>query len=140
MSICKDRDEYFKYGGPRGSAGYWNNKSEELVLYDGTKREKGEKTDKLDTFIVLYHEAFHQYIHYSAGELAPHSWYNEGMGDYYAGGKFKFGKLQIGKSTLPGIGRRSSSSAIVSSRNTSSPRTNCLALCTNKPPPCTKGI
>ena len=32
---------------------------------------------------MLYHEAFHQFIHYSAGELPPHSWYNEGHGDYF---------------------------------------------------------
>lgn len=94
VRVCADRDEYMAYGGPGGSAGYWNWVTEELVLYDGTKREKGKKTDKLDTFIVLYHEAFHQYIHYSAGELSPHSWFNEGYGDFFSGALVKGGKVK----------------------------------------------
>ncbi|MAF64864.1 MAG: hypothetical protein CMJ84_04300 [Planctomycetes bacterium] len=94
VRVCEDRDEYFEYGGPRGSAGYWNYRDEELVLYDATKREKGERTDKTDTFIVLYHEAFHQFIHYSAGELAPHSWYNEGTGDFFSGAVVKNGRVR----------------------------------------------
>ncbi len=94
VRVCADRDEYMQYGGPGGSAGYWNWVTEELVLYDGTKREKGKKTDKLDTFIVLYHEAFHQYIHYSAGQLAPHSWFNEGYGDYFSGALIKGGNVK----------------------------------------------
>jgi hypothetical protein len=94
VRICADRDEYMQYGGPSGSAGYWNWVTEELVLYDGTKREKGKKTDKLDTFIVLYHEAFHQYIHYSAGKLSPHTWFNEGYGDYFSGALIKGGKVK----------------------------------------------
>ncbi len=94
VRICENRDEYYEYGGPRGSAGYWNYRDEELVLYDATKREKGEQTDKTDTFIVLYHEAFHQFIHYSAGELAPHSWYNEGTGDFFSGAVVKNGRVR----------------------------------------------
>lgn len=94
VRICENRDEYFQYGGPTGSAGYWNWVTEELVLYDGTKREKGKKTDKVDTFIVLYHEAFHQYIHYSAGKLSPHSWFNEGYGDFFSGAQVKGGKVK----------------------------------------------
>lgn len=94
VRICADRDEYLQYGGPDGSAGYWNYVTEELVLYDGTKREKGKRTDKLDTFIVLYHEAFHQYIHYSAGQLGLHYWYNEGFGDFFSGAQIKGGKVR----------------------------------------------
>ena len=33
----------------------------------------------------MYHEAFHQYIYYAVGDVAPHSWFNEGHGDYFAG-------------------------------------------------------
>ena len=94
VRICQDRDEYMKYGGPPGSAGYWYYVTEELVLYDGTKREKGKKTDKLDTFIVLYHEAFHQFIHYSVGQFGPHSWFNEGYGDYFSGALIQGGKVK----------------------------------------------
>ena len=94
VRVCADRAEYMQYGGPPRSAGYWYYVTEELVLYDGTKREKGKPTDKLDTFIVLYHEAFHQYIYYSVGQLAPHSWFNEGYGDFFSGAQIKGGKVK----------------------------------------------
>jgi hypothetical protein len=86
VRVCKDRAEYLAYGGMPGSAGYWNSATEELVFYDASIKEKGKReTGDANTFIVLYHEAFHQYIHYSAGELPPHSWFNEGHGDFFSG-------------------------------------------------------
>ncbi len=90
VRICKDRDEYYRNGGPSGTAGYWNSRAEELVLYDF---ESGQEA-KEEARTVLFHEAFHQYIHYAAGELAPHSWFNEGYGDYFSGAG--------GESTEPG--------------------------------------
>ncbi|MDE0891394.1 MAG: DUF1570 domain-containing protein [Planctomycetota bacterium] len=94
VRICSGMSEYYSYGGPRGSAGYWYDVTEELVLPDATKRKKGEKTDKSNTFIILYHEALHQYIHYSAGKLSPHSWFNEGYGDYFSGSEISGGKVK----------------------------------------------
>lgn len=94
VRICSSMEEYHSYGGPPGSAGYWYDVTEELVLPDATVRKKGEKTDKSNTFIILYHEAFHQYIHYSAGKLAPHSWFNEGYGDYFSGADISGGKVR----------------------------------------------
>ena len=44
---------------------------------------------------MLYHEAFHQYIFYSVGRVSPHSWFNEGHGDYYAGAKWNGGRFRI---------------------------------------------
>jgi hypothetical protein len=64
------------------------------VLYDAEKVERDWKKSDADTFIVLYHEAFHQFIHYSAGELPPHSWFNEGTGDYFSGAMLKDGKMR----------------------------------------------
>ncbi|MEM1450275.1 MAG: DUF1570 domain-containing protein [Planctomycetota bacterium] len=93
VRICKDRDEYIAYGGSRRSAGYWNSVAEELVLYNAEKKERGKRADDTDTFIVLYHEAFHQYIHYSTGELPPHSWFNEGYGDFFSGATIRNGKF-----------------------------------------------
>jgi hypothetical protein len=86
VRVCKDDAEYKAYGGPEGSGGYWNWRDQELVLYDYPDGE-GEKkgTGKADTRIVLYHEGFHQYIYYSAGAISPHSWYNEGTGDFFSG-------------------------------------------------------
>ncbi len=94
VRVCKNREEYLTYGGIPGSAGYWNWKTEELVLYDAEKNVKGGGKTDADTFIVLYHEAFHQYIHYSTGELPPHSWFNEGHGDFFSGARVKDGKVR----------------------------------------------
>ncbi|MBI3843769.1 MAG: hypothetical protein HY292_03920 [Planctomycetes bacterium] len=87
VRVCKDRQEYLQYGGAAMSAGYWNSAMRELVLYDNVKGEQGSRLGNQDSYIVLYHEAFHQFIHYSVGELPPHSWFNEGYGDYFSGSK-----------------------------------------------------
>lgn len=91
MRICANQAEYHAYGGPPGSAGYWNSGSEELVFYDMSRKKDPDE----DTLAVLYHEAFHQYIYYSVGNVAPHSWFNEGHGDYYAGARFAGSKVSI---------------------------------------------
>ncbi len=91
VRVCADRKEYFAYGGPGGSAGYWSSGDEELVFYDASASKKPDD----DTLSVLYHEAFHQYIYYSVGNVAPHSWFNEGHGDYYAGAKLSGKKFII---------------------------------------------
>lgn len=79
VRVCKDKEEYFEYGGPARSAGYWNSLAKELVFYENGKE---------DTRIVLYHEAFHQYVYYAVGEVNPHPWFNEGYGDYFSGAEF----------------------------------------------------
>ena len=84
VRICKDAQEYLAYGGPRGSGGYWNWTTEELVFFD-YEDDDGAGSGTADTKVVLYHEAFHQYIYYSVGQLAPHTWFNEGYGDYFSG-------------------------------------------------------
>jgi|SoiMethySBSTD1v2_1073268.scaffolds.fasta_scaffold02094_7 hypothetical protein len=79
VRVCKNEEEYAGYGGPSGSGGYWNWVDRELVFPDSRPREK--------PLLVCNHEAFHQYIYYFYGMLSPHSWYNEGTGDYFAGAK-----------------------------------------------------
>src|SRR5690606_39018077 len=49
---------------------------------------------------VLYHEAMHQYLHYSNRALAPASWFNEGYGEYFGGAEIKRRKGEVS-----GIGR-----------------------------------
>jgi hypothetical protein len=88
IRVCKDNAEYNSYGGPGGSAGYWSSWDRELVIYDAQKTSGRD-----DTWRVLNHEAFHQYIYYFYGELAPHSWYNEGTGDFYSGYTWKYGRF-----------------------------------------------
>ncbi len=81
VRVCKDQGQYTQYGGPGGSAGYWNWMEQELVFYEDTSAKK-------DTLRVLNHEAFHQYIFYSVGSISPHDWFNEGHGDYFSGHDF----------------------------------------------------
>jgi hypothetical protein len=85
VRVCKDMQEYHRYGGPPGSAGYWSRGDEELVIPGDMAK---------DSLRVLYHEAFHQYIHYAVGDVAPHSWFNEGHGDYFAGHNYAAKKFK----------------------------------------------
>ena len=90
VRICKDRDEFVKFAGiPKNApiAGFWNVGTKELVFYNNVKDPTYPSASLADSVIVLYHEAFHQYIYYSCGEIAPHSWFNEGYGDYFSGAK-----------------------------------------------------
>lgn len=90
VRIFKNQAQYHEYGGPGGSAGYWASFHEELVIYDD-KAGGGRR----DTWAVLNHEAFHQYIFYLYGSLAPHSWYNEGTGDFFSGYEYKHKKFNL---------------------------------------------
>jgi len=80
VRVCKNQEQYIQYGGSPTAPGYWYDAAEELVLFDD--RAGGGRGD---TWVVLNHEAFHQYIFYFYGNIAPHSWYNEGTGDFYSG-------------------------------------------------------
>lgn len=89
VRVCMNEREYSSYGGPPGSAGYWNKNDEELVLYRTVNMgPRGWKA-------VLNHEAFHQYIYYMAGELDPHSWFNEGYGDYFGGAELRGSRFKV---------------------------------------------
>jgi len=90
VRVCKNQTQYHEYGGPGGSAGYWASFHEELVIFDD-QAGGGRR----DTWAVLNHEAFHQYIFYLYGSIAPHSWYNEGTGDYFAGYEYKHKKFKL---------------------------------------------
>jgi hypothetical protein len=86
VRVCGSPEEYTGYGGPDGSGGYWYYVARELVVFDMRPREQ--------TLATINHEAFHQYIYYFYGQLAPHPWYNEGTGDFYAGAKLsKSGRI-----------------------------------------------
>ncbi len=91
IRVCKDSEQYMAYHAPGGTAGYWSSWDKELVFYKETR-------NPTDSLRVLYHEAFHQYIYYSVGDVDPHSWFNEGHGDYFYGFDYKDGKWERGKS------------------------------------------
>lgn len=94
VRVLDTQSEYHKYGGPSGSAGYFSPTTGELVLF--TKFEDETKSNSL-AFCrsVMFHEGFHQYIHYAVGDVSPHSWFNEGHGDYFAGIHVKGGSIKI---------------------------------------------
>ena len=81
---------YKSYGGSEGTAGYWSPFHQELVIYD----DQGGG-GRRNTWATLNHEAFHQYIFYFYGNIAPHSWYNEGTGDFYSGYIYKNGRFTL---------------------------------------------
>jgi hypothetical protein len=96
VRVCRTKEEYHQYGGPPGTGGYWHPGNEELVFFDYSytmkkmdederKALNGRTLTNDDSYLVLYHEAFHQYIHYAIGEFSPHDWFNEGYGDYFSG-------------------------------------------------------
>lgn len=92
VRVFTDKAQYHSYGGPGSSAGYWSPSDRELVLYDD--QAGGGRND---TWSVLNHEAFHQYIFYFYGNIAPQSWYNEGTGDFYSGYSWKTNKFVLEK-------------------------------------------
>ena len=90
VRVVNNADQYHSYGGPPSSAGYWSSYHKELVIYDD-QLIGGRK----NTWATMNHEAFHQYIYYFFGNLAPHSWYNEGTGDFYAGYQLKNNRFEL---------------------------------------------
>jgi hypothetical protein len=90
VRVCSNEEQYIQYGGSPGAPGYWYSAAEELVLYDD--RAGGGRAD---TWVVLNHEAFHQYIFYFYGNIAPHSWYNEGTGDFYSGYEYEHKRFTL---------------------------------------------
>jgi hypothetical protein len=43
----------------------------------------------------MFHEGFHQYVHNAIGDVSPHSWFNEGHGDYFAGLSVAGGAIKV---------------------------------------------
>lgn len=91
VRLCRDRDGFLAYGGRDDNAGYWNVADRELVLYDA---HPGGGRPDADTFVALYHEGFHQYMHAAFGDLPLHPWFSEGHGDYFSGAQLENGKLR----------------------------------------------
>ena len=84
VRIFRTQREYHQFGGPGGSAGYFSPSKGELVLYQEFE-DKSSSASEDDCRAVMFHEGFHQYIHFAVGDVSPHSWFNEGHGDYFAG-------------------------------------------------------
>ncbi|MFY9345095.1 MAG: hypothetical protein WAT39_21570 [Planctomycetota bacterium] len=97
VRVFATQSEYHQFGGPGSSAGYFSPAKGELVLFQRFEDLSASKS-KDDCRSVMFHEGFHQYIHYAIGDVSPHSWFNEGHGDYFAGLAVNGG--QIGKTKV----------------------------------------
>jgi hypothetical protein len=97
VRVCKTANEYYGYGGPKGSSGYWWDLTKEFVFYKNVAL--GEKL----SFETLRHEAFHHFIHFYLGCL-PSTWFDEGHADYFGGAQLVGKRLRI----KPRQGRRDS--------------------------------
>jgi hypothetical protein len=93
VRVFATQSEYHQFGGPGGSAGYFSPSKGELVLFQRFDDMSKEKS-KDDCRSVMFHEGFHQYIHFAVGDVSPHSWFNEGHGDYFAGLVVSGGQIQ----------------------------------------------
>lgn len=82
VRVCKSLESFKKYGGV--GLGYFDRVNQQLVLCD----EKAV-LGRADTWDTLNHEAFHQYMFYFYGTLSPHSWYDEGSGDFYGAWEYR---------------------------------------------------
>jgi hypothetical protein len=99
VRICATRGEFNTYGQTGGGvAGYFNPRSEELVLFFG----EGSKSMTLS---VMAHEGFHQYCHFLFGRAEAHRWFDEGHGDYYGAWKMKGKKLIQEEDMKEGLAR-----------------------------------
>lgn len=97
VRVFATQSEYHQFGGPGGSAGYFSPSKGELVLFQKFEDLSSNKS-KDDCRSVMFHEGLHQYVHFAIGDVSPHSWFNEGHGDYFAGLNVSGGS--IGKTQL----------------------------------------
>lgn len=85
--VFKTSKDYFDYGSPKGTGGYYQDLTKKLVFWKQPKDE--------DTLLVLYHETFHQFLAFYL-DHAP-QWFNEGHGDYFGPSRYdeKTRQMQI---------------------------------------------
>ncbi|MDP7063146.1 MAG: hypothetical protein QF489_09485 [Planctomycetota bacterium] len=95
VRICATQADFNTYGNTGGGvAGYFNPRSEELVLYF----PQGSADM---TMSVMTHEGFHQYCHFLFNRVAAHRWFDEGHGDYYGAWKMR-GKTLVPNEDMKG--------------------------------------
>jgi hypothetical protein len=79
VRVCKTKDTYYHYGGPRGTGGYWASGRDELVFPDFSRSKKADKA----TLGVLHHEGWHQYLFYATGGRPSPISFNEGFAEFF---------------------------------------------------------
>ncbi|MGK0484376.1 MAG: hypothetical protein ACJAQ3_004366 [Planctomycetota bacterium] len=94
VRVCRDRGEYLTYGGNPNTVGYFHPRVQELVIYDAREDPSESMPNDHPTMRTLYHEACHQFLHHTASSMSPHSWYDEGSGEFYAGSVIQSGSVK----------------------------------------------
>ena len=93
MRIFADGDDYVKWVGPdrAWSGGMWIPDRGELVI---RAREWGSMRERREWLVgTVYHEAFHQYLHYAFGGQVPAVWFNEGHAVFFEGAEIREGRV-----------------------------------------------
>ena len=76
LRICRNGEEFNRYGGTSGGViGWFNPLSKELVIFNGKGRFSVET--------VAFHEGWHQYAHFWFPGAHLHRWFDEGHGDFF---------------------------------------------------------
>lgn len=93
VRIFNTRDQYKEYVGEalQWSGGLWMPARRELVI---SPLDRGARESVRQMFMrqVAFHEGFHQYLHYAAGEAQAGMWFNEGTAQFFEGVEFQSGK------------------------------------------------
>ena len=96
VKVFAEREDYLNYVGEKleWSGGVWMPSKQELVVsppgWDADKKQKADRVLK-----VLYHEAFHQYLHYASQGVHNSTWYNEGYAQLFEGAVIKGSRLTV---------------------------------------------
>ncbi|MCA8972261.1 MAG: hypothetical protein KDC95_20910 [Planctomycetes bacterium] len=78
LRICRNKEEFDRYGGTSGGViGWFNPASKELVIFNA------KKLGLFKTDTVAFHEGWHQYAHFWFPGAHLHRWFDEGTGDFF---------------------------------------------------------
>lgn len=93
VRIFNKREQYLEYVGEemKWSGGLWHPARRELVISPLDPKVR-ESLQKIIMRQVAFHEGFHQYLFFAAGEAQSSMWFNEGTAQYFEGIKFQSGK------------------------------------------------
>ncbi len=95
VRVFADGDGYVQWVGQdkAWSGGMWMPDRGELVV---RAREWGNAREQREWLRgTVYHEAFHQYLHYATGGRVPAAWFNEGHATFFEGAEIRDGKVIV---------------------------------------------
>ncbi|MCK5834618.1 MAG: DUF1570 domain-containing protein [Lentisphaeria bacterium] len=96
VKVFANRTDYLTYVGEdlKWSGGVWMPSKQELVVSPpGWNADKKQKADRV--LKVLYHEAFHQYLHYASSGVRNSTWYNEGYAQLFEAATIKGSRIVV---------------------------------------------